>query len=146
MEIEFSALASDWLEYHEDEQSTIILSGQILVSSHDKIDSIPGSVFDWAPGDPAVILRDDRGHRWFLATDIARALGYSKYDKAIRKHAAQPGHIRRYGEIKDIIITDIPSRTPRDDWRFLSEEGLYHFISVSKRKPKAIALKTKYLK
>lgn len=53
--------------------------------------------------------------------------------------------MKKYGEIKDTIVTADPARTPRDDWRFLSEEGLYHFIVVSKRKPKAKALKAKYL-
>lgn len=114
------------------------------MSIHSKIDSIPNSVFDWAPNDPSLILRDNRGHRWFLATDIARTLGYSKYEKAIKAHT-ELHHIKRFGEIKDTIITVLPKRAPRDDWRFLSEEGLYHFILTSKRKPKAKVLKAKYL-
>lgn len=35
---------------------------------HEMIESIPESVFNWTPTEPAVILVDDRGHKWFLAT------------------------------------------------------------------------------
>lgn len=114
-----------------------------MTSIHELIERVPSSALNWMDVVPAVIIRDYDGKRWFLATDAARGLGYSKYEDAIKKHT-QPHHIKRFGELKDNNATILTKVRPRDDWRFLSEEGLYHFIITSKRKPKAKAIKAKY--
>lgn len=114
-----------------------------MSSVSDIIDKIPNRELDWKPGKESLILRDNKGHRWFLAVDMARSLRYSKYDIALKKHV-EPHHFVRFGDIKDSIISGLPVRKPQDDWRFLSEEGLYHFIMSSKRKQRAKDLKAKY--
>lgn len=108
------------------------------------IDKIPDSAFDWAE-EPSTIITDDQGNRWFLAPDVSRVLGYTHYKKAI-KHHVSPANIRRYGQIRASIVK-IVSLTPtriQDDWRFISEKGLYHFIDTSKRKAYARELKATY--
>lgn len=116
-----------------------------MTSIHDIIDEIHNRELDWKPGLKSLILKDNRGRRWFLATDMARMLRYSKYEAALKKHI-KPEHYKRFGEIKDTIITPVPKKPfVSDDWRFLSEEGLYHFIVSSKRKQKAKDLKAKYI-
>ena len=105
------------------------------------IDRIPDDAFDWAD-EPITILVDVDDNRWFLVVDVARVLGYSRYEEAIKRHV-NPNYIERFGQIKDIIVSRVSARV-RDDFRFLSEEGLYHFINDSKRKPYARQLKADY--
>lgn len=108
------------------------------------IDRIPDSAFDWAE-EPSTILTDDQDNRWFLAPDIARVLGYTKYKKAIVRHV-DPKDIKRYSQIRASIVK-VVSMTPtriQDDWRFISERGLYLFIITSRRKPYALQLKSEY--
>ena len=105
------------------------------------IDRIPDEAFIWE-GNAPNILTDNLGNRWFLAVDISRALGYSHYEDAVKLHV-YPQNMKRFGQIKSIIVSDVPSRT-FDNFRFLSEEGLYHFIYTSKRKPYARQLKSDY--
>ena len=106
------------------------------------IDKIPNDEFLWVGDEPSLILDDNKGRRWFLITDIARVLGYSRYEEAIKKHV-DPKYIVRFGKIRSIITDEVSNRV-QDNWRFLSEEGLYHFIDTSNRKEKAKELKKKY--
>lgn len=105
------------------------------------IDSIPDEEFVYGE-EPSIILRDRNNHRWFLAIDIALALGYSRYRTALKRHV-EPSGIKRFGQIKRGIVSDLPPYIG-DHWQFLSEEGLYQFIRTSKLKPRALELKDKY--
>lgn len=107
------------------------------------INDIPNDAFLWGQA-PSLILKDTDDNRWFLATDIARVLGYSRYNEALALHLNNNNrYIKRFGQIKGSIEGYVSPRV-LDDWRFLSEEGLYHFILSSKRKPYAKQLKAEY--
>ena len=105
------------------------------------IDSIPDQVFDYKE-EPSIILKDNKGNRWFLAIDIAIALGYDQYRKALKRHVT-PSDIVRFGQIRDSIVTDLPPYIG-NHWQFLSEKGLYEFLRSSKLKPRALQIKADY--
>lgn len=105
------------------------------------VDGIPDEVFVYGKKQ-SVILKDRDSNRWFLAIDIALSLGYSKYKKALKRHV-EPSGIKRFGQIKRSIVTDLPPYIG-DHWQFLSEEGLYQFLRSSKLKPRALELKAQY--
>ena len=105
------------------------------------IDRIPDSAFIWYDRDPAILV-DYNGNRWFLATDVARALGHNNYERAINTHLKQTDY-KRLGQIRHTIVSKMPIRM-RDDFRFLNDNGVYHMIIKSVRKPYAKELIEKY--
>lgn len=111
------------------------------MSHKEIIDKIPNAAFNWID-EPAMIYVDKEGNRWFLAVDISRSLGYSRYRDGIKRHVS-PDNIKRFGEIRDMLVSSISNRV-RDDWNFINEEGLYEFIDTSNRKEYAKELKKKY--
>ena len=105
------------------------------------IQSIPNEEFDYGE-EPSIILVDSEGKRWFLALDIALALGYSRHREAIKRHVNSE-NLYRFGSIKNKIVSALPPYIS-NHWLFLSEKGLYDFIKSSNIKPKALELKDRY--
>ena len=99
------------------------------INSVDYVDKIPQ------------ILVDKKGHRWFMAVDVIKMLGYIEFSHALIR-IANKDLIKTWAQLKR-TTKRTKDRYILDQTKFLSEEGVYQVIMKSK-KPVARGLKIKY--
>lgn len=87
------------------------------------------------------ILVDKKGHRWFLAVDVIKMLGYIEFSPAL-KRIADRSLIKTWAQLKR-TTKRTKEKYILDKTKFLGEAGVYQVIMKSK-KPVARGLKIKY--
>lgn len=79
--------------------------------------------------DKIMVIVDDKDNPWFLANTVAKILGYTERDKAVRMHT-NTNDRKKFNKLKK-FAKNIPAYT-KSHTIFINESGLYSLVMHSK--------------
>ena len=82
-------------------------------------------------------VQEDNGEIWFVAKDVAQALGYSEASLNQSNNLFKAGPTIWSDHKRIMVSSDKPTARPYQDVLCLTEQGLYFFLGRSD-KPKAL--------